>query len=77
MAICVCLTKYELHCILGGVLLASVPVVELVSEVVGRDDVEQKNVFGLGVESRHAELQLRKHLPETKKKTFVFNVINK
>ena len=37
---------------------------ELVAEVIGGDHVEKKNVLGLGVEARHAELHLREHLPK-------------
>ena len=38
-------------------------VVELVAEVVGRDDVEEEDVLRLRVQPRHAELHLREHLP--------------
>ena len=36
---------------------------ELVSVVVGRDDVEQQDVLGLGVQPGQPELHLREHLP--------------
>ena len=39
---------------------------ELVSVVVGRDDVEQQDVLGLGVQPGQPELHLREHLPETR-----------
>ena len=39
---------------------------ELVSVVVGGDDVEQQDVLGLGVQPRQPELHLREHLPETR-----------
>ena len=38
-------------------------VMELVAEIVRRDDVEQEDVLGLRVEAGHAELHLREHLP--------------
>ena len=39
---------------------------ELVSVVVCRDDVEEQDVLGLGVQPRQPELHLREHLPETR-----------
>lgn len=44
------------------------PVVKLVSVVVGGDDVQQQYVFGFGIEPGHAELHLRKHLPGRREK---------
>ena len=39
---------------------------ELVSVVVRRDDVEEQDVLGLGVQPGQPELHLREHLPETR-----------
>ena len=39
---------------------------ELVSVVVCRDDVEEQDVLGLGVQPGQPELHLREHLPETR-----------
>ena len=39
------------------------PIVEFVTVVVRRDDVEQEDVLGLHVEAAESELHLRKHLP--------------
>jgi hypothetical protein len=40
------------------------PVVEFVSVIVGRDDIQQKNIFRLGVQPGNAKLHLWKHLPK-------------
>jgi hypothetical protein len=48
------------------------PVVEFVSVVVGGHNVQQENVLGFGIESRDAELHLRKHLPIEQMKPNVF-----
>lgn len=39
------------------------PVVEFVSVVIGGDDVQQKDILRLGVQTGNSELHLRKHLP--------------
>ena len=39
------------------------PAVKFVSEVIGGDDVEQQDVFRLGVQPGEAKLHLGKHLP--------------
>ena len=39
------------------------PIVEFVTVVVRRDDVEQEDVLGLHVQAAESELHLRKHLP--------------
>lgn len=36
---------------------------ELVSVVISGDNVQQKDVLGLGVQTGNSELHLRKHLP--------------
>ena len=45
------------------------PVVELVAAIICGDDVQQKNVLGLGVQTGHSELHLREHLSGTERKT--------
>lgn len=37
---------------------------ELISVVVGGNDVKEEDVLCLGIETGHPELHLRKHLPE-------------
>ena len=39
------------------------PIVEFVTIVVRRDDVEQEDVLGLHVQAAESKLHLRKHLP--------------
>ena len=43
--------------------LAVSPVVELVAEIVGSNDVEEQDVLRLRVKPRHSKLHLREHLP--------------
>jgi hypothetical protein len=44
----------------------AIPVVKFVSKIVCGHDVQQQNVFGLGIESGHPKFHLRKHLPAKK-----------
>ena len=46
----------------------AIPVVKFVSKIVCGHDIEQQDVFGLGIKSWHSELHLWKHLPEKKGK---------
>ena len=46
------------------------PIMEFVTIVVRRDDVEQEDVLGLHVQAAESELHLRKHLPERGLKGF-------
>ena len=51
------------------------PIVEFVTIVVRRDDVEQEDVLGLHVQAAESELHLRKHLPKNKKILLLFGAV--
>lgn len=48
-----------------GFAVANLPLVvtELVAVVIGRDDVNKKDVFGFGVHAGHLDLVAREHPP--------------
>lgn len=48
------------------------PVMKLVSVVVSRYDVQEKNVFGLCVQTGNSKFHLRKHLPRPPRSTFTY-----